>query len=391
MSSTFITTSLRVAVAGALLVPLAACGGSNDSAGDSTSKAAKSSSSSSSAVTDPNAPALPVGEVVEVSGPLDGVATRSAEVAAANGNEMTVSTSPLTEGTLSAVTAKDGKARTAPKGGRLVAVGIAFKEGGLVQPSATGDELAAYTKPYEFSVEAGGKSTKVASMQEKDFYSGKQWIVSVPEGATSFTVSTDGGKQVVSLTDGKRDDKVSNGIAPGTTIPVPVASTQSCDEVPGAKDSLPAGSKMESSVGCDVQWQVVNHFEGQGWAKPGEALLAARIDVDVPSVQVTKAGASYAQFMYGSPDSIVLTGKLGASPLKVKRAGSEPSTSTFYVSAPITAASKPTKVDLNVAWSAKLLYGSDGTQPEKMKYSQATMLEGMDSTNTLVVNKSAAY
>lgn len=388
MSSSPTVSALRITLAGALLASLAACGGGDDSAdaAKKSSGSSSSSSASSSAFTEPGAPVLPARQVVNASaGTLDSLATRKVQVPATNGGVISVATTPLTDGTLTGVTSDDEKERTAPKDAQLVGVLLTMNDRGLATPNSYGSgSIEPEDKPYTVELTAGGKTTQLAKMKPIDMSNGKPMIVSVPKGGgATLTLTADGGKQVIKLDDGQRDDNASAGLPVETVVTVPVASTASCEEAPGKKATLPAMATTEGAAGCSVTWSLADHMDGAGWAPKDGTFLVAHVKAETPSVTYKKGDGLFDEEVYGGTERTVLSGSLGDKPLKV-RAGEGSYDGVQFAAAPITKGTRPNRVDLTVTATKTPGFGADGF-PAKLKVSMPTMLTGIDTTTTLKV------
>ena len=371
-----------------LALALSACSGGGDDqktpdSGAPTPSEVKSASKSANSP-DLNKASINVDPDEQISG-------REVKVPGPNGSVLTITTTPVTTGTLSSVRAEDGKAYSAPTGKGLAAVSIvASQEGPTDSDSKTG--LARYDKPISVSVKAGAEESKITDLKASDLNggdmtstkSGKHWIVQVPQQGkgAKLVLATDGGEQIVDLTSGKRDDQNSNGLALDSKVTVPVASSSDCEDA--AKPTGTNGGTADDPFGCSVSWSLVDHVEGAGWAPKGKTFLVADIDPTLPGMTVD-GDEEYEQQTYGTPRNATISGTMG----KEKSSRSHVENTDWNVRNaqlvfPISESTKPKKIDFTMKWKATSGYVSDGF-PQSVQATAKGTISGVDTTETLTV------
>lgn len=388
MRSPFSLKNTQTLIAGVAFASLAACGGGDDKSSGEQAKNSSSSSASLASV-DPAAPVLNVGQVVNASGgDLDSIATRETRVPGLNGSALGVNTTEPTEGTMASVLSDDGKARTAPQDGRLVGISLTSRDVGLSTSNSSGSgTLDSGDTPYTIELDAGGKKTQLAQMKSSDLFAGKKLLVSIPkDGDAKLVLTADGGKQIVNLSDGKRDDAASAGVPVASVVTVPVASTKTCEDDPGQKATLPENVKLDGPVSCNVTWALADHVSGAGWAPKDRVFLVAQVIPRVPSATYKKGDGIFDSQTYSSTEHVTLTGSLGSQALKVLP--NDQTGGPIFALAPIAKDTKPNKMTLKVIASNTTPLASDGF-PTKVKMTLPTMLSGMDSTTTLTLNSAS--
>ena len=358
------------------------------SSGDGTKSTGKSETASlvSETVKDPNALTLPLGQVVNI--PQGGAGVESGQkrvvnLPGPNGGVLTVGTSQLTLGTMPGVTADDNKSRTAPVGGALLDFSIA--ENDLLPPIGTSNpDGAAYTKPITISVEdASGKSTSLATVKASAI--DNHWLASVPKDAKTLTISTDGGKQIITLSNGQRDDNNSNGLPLERTLTAPVTSASTCDAAPTPTGQVGTSLTVSEPMACTVNWHAVDHYEGIGWAPKGKVLLIATVTPSTPQLTFTKGDGFLNEQSYSRVEHVSVTATLDGKTANVISGDNSDSWGKrkFIVATPISATEKPTKLAIKITWTSNA-FGSQMTGfPSKVTGTLPATVSSLDSTTTI--------
>lgn len=377
-----------IGTAALLCLTATACSSSDDK--DSASGGSASTSASAAAASkDPNAPTLPLGQVVNV--PQGGSTEASgqkrvADLPSLNGEALSVGTSELTTGTMPGTTADDGKARTAPDGGALLDISIVQK--GQTPPIGTRPGYGESSKqPITITVEdKAGKPTTIATIKYPA--TANHWLASVPKDAATLTLASDGGKQVIKLSDGTRDDAASNGLPLDQTLTAPITSATSCDAGTTPTKELSPGLTASEAMGCDTTWYAVDHYDGLGWAPKDKVWLIASVTPTSPQLIMKKGDGIFDEQNYNVVENVSITANLdGKKSTVVKSDGGGDTLNwgrrTLLVATPISATDKPNKLSMNVTLTENV----QGTQmtgfPSKVTATMPTSISGLDTTSTI--------
>ena len=337
---------------------------------------------------DPNAPTLPLGQVVHIP---EGGSTeasgqkRVVDVPGLNGEALSVGTSALTTGTMPGTTAEDGKGRTAPEGGAVLDISIAQK--GETPPIGTRPGYAKASKQsITITVEdTAGKTTQIATV--KTSATNTHWLASVPKDAATLTLSSDGGKQVVKLSDGTRDDAASNGLPLDEVLTAPVTSATTCDAAPAPATPPSGGVGPSEALGCDTAWYAVDHYDGLGWAPKDKVWLISTVTPKTP--QLIKQGNGEFDYQnYSTVENLSITATLDAKKSTVVKSDGGGDTlnwgrTTYLVATPIRATDKPNKLSMQVTVTANAMNTQMTGYPAKVTATLPASITSLDTSATI--------